>query len=268
MLEHALQNKNHIPEDGCQSAVPFDEIVRREWRWTNEFACKWLVRLTRLAMVLVPGAAACYAFIWALAEKQVHDSVEDLPVKYVGLVLGCPAKVGTDDNAYFVARVKAAQALLNAGKVQFLLVSGHPDRDGCNEPLEMKAALVARGVPAEKVYCDFGGGRTLDSVVRARKVFGQRDMTIVSHGPHNERALYIARRRGLPDSVALNASTENLAPEWIIHSYLKEVVARVLMLIELEAENKQPDYPGEKMNIGPHWPPQDLSTLQQEPGKL
>lgn len=264
MLQDALQNEDQLPEDGCQSAVPFDEIVRREWRWTKEFVWKCLVRLTRFTLFLMPGVAACYAFIWALAEKQVHDSVEDVPVKYVGLVLGCPAKVGTDDNAFFVARVEAAQALVDAGKVQFLLVSGSPDRDGCNEPLAMKAALVARGVPAEKVYCDFGGGRTLDSVVRARKVFGQRDMTIVSHGPHNERALYMARRRGLPDSVALNAPTENLAPEWIVLSYLKEAVARVLMLIELEAENKQPDYPGEQVNIGPHWPPQDISTLQQQ----
>jgi SanA protein len=265
MVQHALQNGDPIPEDDCDSPISFNEIVRREWRWADEFVRKWLVRLMRLAMFLIPGAVACYAFVGALAEKQVHDSVNDLPVKYVGLVLGCPEKVGTGDNAFFVARVEAAKALLEAGKVQFLLVSGDPDRDGCNEPLAMKTALVARGVPADKVYCDFGGGRTLDSVVRARKVFGQRDMTIVSHGPHNERALYIARRRGLPDSVALNSSTENLAPEWRFRSYLKEAVARVLMLIEIEAENKQPDYPGEKVNIGPHWPPPQYSATIGEP---
>ncbi len=262
MFQHALQNEDQIPEDVCNSAVSLREVVRREWRWADEFTRRWLVRLLKLAMFLIPGLVACYALVWALAEKQVYDSVNDVPVKYVGLVLGCPEKVGTEDNAFFVERVKSAQALLEAGKVQFLLVSGDPDRDGCNEPLAMKAALVAGGVPADRVYCDFGGGRTLDSVVRARKVFGQRDMTIVSHGLHNERALYMARRRGLPDSVALNTPTDNLAPGWKVGSYVKEAVARVLMLIELEAENKQSDYPGEKVNIGPHWPPQDPGTQQ------
>lgn len=236
------------------------ELIQREWTWMRSFVCGWVGRLIILTFWMTPPLALVYAFVWALSHGQIYSSVEDVPVRYVGLVPGCAEKVGDQDNAYFLARVAAAQRLLEAGKVQFLIVSGHPDRDGCNEPLAMKAALVARGVPADRVYCDFGGGRTLDSVDRVRHVFGQRDMTIISQEFHNQRAVYIARRRGLPDAVAFNA--QDVAGPWVIQSRIKEVLARVLAVWDVEVSKVQPSSSGEKMNVGPHWRPSDASAPQ------
>jgi len=49
----------------------------------------------------------------------------------------------------------------------------------------MKRELVRRGVPEQRIYCDYAGLRTLDSVVRAKEVFGQQHVTIVSQESHN-----------------------------------------------------------------------------------
>ncbi len=68
----------------------------------------------------------------------------------------------------------------------------------------MKNALVAQGVPENKIFLDYAGFRTFDSVIRMNKIFGQTDFTIISQRFHNERAVYIANRLGL-NAVAFNA---------------------------------------------------------------
>jgi SanA protein len=63
----------------------------------------------------------------------------------------------------------------------------------------MRDALIAAGVPAQRIYRDYAGFRTLDSVLRARQVFGQDRVIVVSQRFHLERALFLAERRGLDD---------------------------------------------------------------------
>ena len=61
------------------------------------------------------------------------------------------------------------------------------------------------GVPALYISCDFAGRRTLDSVIRAKDIFGQIRFIIVSQRYHCERALYLAQQFGC-DAVAYSAS--------------------------------------------------------------
>ena len=51
---------------------------------------------------------------------------------------------------------------------------------------------MQKGVPEKSIYLDYAGFRTLDSVVRAKEVFGQTRLTIISQRFHNERAIYLA----------------------------------------------------------------------------
>lgn len=248
-------------QDDGEAGVPpvhkltLSQRLKLELAWLDEFLKKWLIRLMIIATHLLLIAGGCYGIVWALSHKQIYDSVDEIPVRYVGLVLGCVKKVGPYDNVFFNARVDAAVKLLQAGKVQFLLVSGDNHRNGYNEPQDMKDALIAKGVPADRIYCDYAGFRTLDSVVRARRIFGQRDMTIISQKFHNERALYMARRLGLPDSVAYNA--EDADPEWMFKMYFREIGARFMAVLDVEMFNTEPKFLGEKVNIGPKWPPVD-----------
>jgi SanA protein len=119
----------------------------------------------------------------------------------VALVLGA-APIGPEGgpNRYFEYRLDAAAALWRAGKVRYLLVSGERRPPDYDEPTAMRAGLLARGVPAGAIYRDFGGVRTNDSVLRARDVFGQRRIVVVSQRFHLSRAIFLAHEAGLEAS--------------------------------------------------------------------
>ncbi len=127
------------------------------------------------------------------AEERSFDEVARLPEVAVALVLGT-APIGPEGgpNVYFVRRLDAAAALWKAGKVRYFIVSGSTD-----EPAAMRAGLVERGVPAAAIYSDPMGDRTWDSVLRARDVFGQTRLVIVSQRFHLSRALFLARHAGI-----------------------------------------------------------------------
>lgn len=116
------------------------------------------------------------------------------------MVLGTAPVLPPDGrkNVDFLARLDSAAALWKAGRVKYLLVSGngtHPGR--WDETSIMRAGLIDRGIPAEAIYRDGWGLRTWDSVVRARDIFGQKRLLIVSQRSHAARALYLAHSLGI-----------------------------------------------------------------------
>lgn len=157
------------------------------------------VTLRVVAVVLVVGLLAWYAErrLDRAAEAKSFTDVDKVPTVDVALVLGT-APIGPEGgpNRYFVYRLDAAAALYKAGKVKYVIVSG--TREGrYDEPTAMRAGLIERGVPAEAIYRDFGGTRTLDSVVRARQIYGQTRLVIVSQRFHLSRALFLAAHEGI-----------------------------------------------------------------------
>ncbi len=131
------------------------------------------------------------------AEAKTFSDVARVPAVDVALVLGT-APIGPEGgpNRYFVYRLDAAAALYKAGKAKYLIASGARDGD-YDEPTAMRAGLIERGVPAEAIYRDFGGYRTLDSVARARLIYGQTRLVIVSQRFHLGRALFLAAHEGI-----------------------------------------------------------------------
>ncbi len=159
-------------------------------------------RVVFLALALaVAGGAAAVATDRAIhrtTRDRVHRSVAEVPATEVALVLGTSRTVaGGRRNLFFDARIRAAAELFHAGKVDGVLVSGDHSRVDYDEPSAMKEELVRLGVPAGLVTRDHAGLRTLDSVVRARRVFGLSRVVIVSQAFHCERALFLADREGL-----------------------------------------------------------------------
>ena len=55
----------------------------------------------------------------------------------------------------------------------------------------MKKDLVQLGVPENKIFCDYAGLSTLDSVVRARQIFNENKFTVVSQDFHVRRAIHL-----------------------------------------------------------------------------
>lgn len=210
------------------------------------------------AIPAVVVAAIYFSVVW-MAHGRCYSSINKVPQKQLGLVLGCARKIGSYDNSFFYARVKAAAKLYHAGKVQFLLVSGDNHRNGYDEPTDMKNALIKKGVPADHIYCDYAGLRTLDSIIRTQRVFGQQDFIIISQRFHNERALYIARRSGMKDVVAFNA--EDATGDFTAKMYLREIPARIKAVLDVEVLCTKPRFLGKKVLIGPNTPPLDAQPV-------
>jgi SanA protein len=170
-----------------------------------------------------------------------------IPHNRVGLVLGTSAnRRDGKPNPYFMYRMQAAADLFRQQKVDFLILSGDNSSRFYNEPAMMKACLARMGIPENRIYLDYAGLRTLDSVVRCQKIFGQSRFTIISQAFHNQRAIFIARHFGI-DAVGYNA--QDVEGSGGLKTELREVFARVKVFLDLYLLNKQPKYLGEKIEI-------------------
>ncbi|MDR0334106.1 MAG: YdcF family protein [Dysgonamonadaceae bacterium] len=199
-----------------------------------------------LALVVVGMIVICNAIINKTTEKQVYSDVNLIPHNKVGVVLGTSKYLSSGRlNLYFVYRIDAAVELYRAGKVDFLVVSGDNSRKDYNEPLDMKNELVRRGIPENKIYLDYAGFRTLDSIVRMNKIFGQHSFTIISQEFHNQRAIYIANRLGL-NTVGFNAQDVDVYNGF--KTKLREKFARVKVFIDFLI-GKKPRFLGEQIEI-------------------
>ncbi|MEZ5978602.1 MAG: ElyC/SanA/YdcF family protein [Planctomycetota bacterium] len=156
---------------------------------------------------------------------RVYDDPAAVPHRRVALVLGTNPLHEGRPNRFYRTRIEAAAELYRAGAVDGILVSGDNGTPDYNEPEQMRDDLVALGVPAEFVTCDYAGFRTLDSVVRAQEVFGLDAFTVVSQPFHAERAVFLARSRGI-DAVGFGAADPALR-SWL-KVRAREVLARTL----------------------------------------
>ncbi len=182
------------------------------------------------------------------ARNRMFHLVESVPRNDIGLVLGTGKFTRQGNpNLHFNQRITAAAALYHAGKVRGLLVSGDNHRAGYDEPTDMRNALVLAGVPASAITRDYAGFRTLDSVVRAKVVFGLSRCTIVSEKFHCPRALWIARQHGL-DAVAF-AAPDLQSRRWTWRVKTREHLARVACALDLYLLRRAPKFsgPGEQI---------------------
>jgi SanA protein len=206
-----------------------------------------LVAVALLFALLVLGGSLCQWVIFAKATGRHHSILSALPHTKVALVLGTGKYVARGrPNLYYTQRITAAANLYKAGKVEYLLVSGDNRKLNYNEPATMRRDLVAAGVPKDKIVCDYAGFRTLDSVVRAKKVFGQDKLIIVSQRFHNERALFLAQASGI-EAVGYDADEDSSTQSAKVA--LRENLARVQAVLDVWVLHTRPKFLGEKVEI-------------------
>lgn len=182
-----------------------------------------------------------------VAKKSIYNEVSSIPKKKVGLLLGTIKILPNGrKNWYFIYRIRAAAELYHEGKIDHFIVSGDNNRRGYNEPEDMKKALIAKGIPSNKIHLDYAGFRTLDSVIRAKEIFEQDDFTIISQRFHNERALYIANYYNIK-AQAFNA--KGIHPRWGYKVLLRESLARVKALLDIYILKTEPKFLGPKNPI-------------------
>ena len=181
----------------------------------------------------------------------LYDSVESLPYNDIAMLLGTSRTDHNVPSDYFTYRIEAAVKLYKKGKIRYLLISGVDDPEtSYDEIADMGRALHKRGIPDSVILSDKSGNRTLDSIIRAKELFGLKKFTIISQEIQNVRAQYIARDYGL-DTVAFNA----MAPDLFISRWeveLHEGLAKIKMLLDLYILKTRPEV-SDKTGI--HVPP-------------
>jgi len=184
----------------------------------------------------------------ASAKGQHSAKVEEVPQKKVALILGCSPRTRSGlRNLYFEHRMEAAAVLWEHDKVEYFLVSGDNFHNSYNEPRYMLQSLIALGIPEDRIVLDYAGFRTLDSVIRAKEVFGESDLIVVSQAFHNKRAIFLAKTKGVQlygfDAKGVAPFTENRA-------FSRESLARAKALLDVSILNTQPRFLGESISIG------------------
>ena len=211
---------------------------------------KWLKYLALFGLLLFLFGVGLIIYanvtaVWASYGK-IYDDVKDLPPTKVGLVFGTTDRFKGHENRYFRYRMDAAVEVWKSGKIQTLIVSGDNRSKYYNEPEKMKAALIEEGVPASRIVCDYAGLRTLDSVVRAKKIFGADKILVISQRFQNQRAIYLAQANGI-DASGFNAEDVELQAGY--KTKIREVGARVKMWLDVNFLDTAPTHLGEKVEL-------------------
>ncbi|WP_286812889.1 MULTISPECIES: SanA/YdcF family protein [unclassified Maribacter] len=188
----------------------------------------------------------CNIIISNTADGKTFTDISSTPKNRVGLVLGTSNKLTNGSpNPYYTYRINATKALYNAGKIEFILVSGDNGSIYYNEPDTFKKDLIKAGIPERAIFLDYAGFRTLDSMFRAKFIFGLNNVTVISQKFHNERAIYIAKQKGL-NAIGFNA--QDVSTSQGIKVQLREYLARVKVFIDMLL-NTQPKFYGTTIEI-------------------
>jgi SanA protein len=195
-----------------------------------------------IAISCLAVATGCNAWLLVSSRERIFRAGSHIEPRGVGLVLGTSPTVGRLKNAFFEGRMDSAAQLWRDGKVRHLLVSGDNSRREYDEPTAMRDALVARGVPVSAITLDYAGFRTLDSLVRARKVFGVRELVVVTDDWHQPRALFLARAAGLD---AVGISSEDVPWRISVRTRVREWASRVKAVADVYVLGTRPKFLGE-----------------------
>lgn len=211
---------------------------------------KLIKNIFKFFLLLIVAGIIFIAFANYNIKKQsdpyVSGRITDIPESKTALLLGTSKTLNSGlPNAYFYNRIQAAIDLYKSGKIQYIIVSGDNSRKDYNEPEDMQLALMKYGIPKDKIILDHAGFRTLDSVVRAKDIFGQTKLVIISQKFHNERAVFLARKNGI-EAYGYNAN--DVSKYAGLKTNMREYLAKAKVYWDL-LFGVEPKFGGEKIVI-------------------
>lgn len=208
-------------------------------RWLKQFIKwgSWVAVLSLGLMVFIDIGTGYFV------QERIYTRLTDLPYRENVIVLGTAKFYANGSpNLYYKYRLEAAKYLYYRGKASKIWLSGDNKTPYYNEPRVMTRDLEKMGIPSEVLYQDYAGYNTLDSIVRAKQVYQLEPFTIISQQFHCERALLIAKFKGI-DAICYVAKY----PESHYRVRIREFFARTVMLINLlfwgEASSLEPSFP-------------------------
>ncbi|WP_423823227.1 ElyC/SanA/YdcF family protein [Salinisphaera sp. SPP-AMP-43] len=199
-----------------------------------------------LGTLLLLGIAA-NAWVLGSTRDLIFDDTARMPVYDFAVVLGTSPYTHTGNpNALFTNRIKAAARLYHRGRVRHILVSGANPSQAYNEPRKMYQALRRHEVPDAAITLDYAGFRTLDSIVRAERIFDLQAFVIVSQRYHEYRALFLARHEGI-EAIGYTWPGEDRRQP--LRTEAREYLARIKAVLDLYILDTRPRFLGPQRPI-------------------
>lgn len=219
---------------------------------------KKIIGITLLVIaILIFTPIGFYKLVENKTADKLYNDVNSIPYNEVGMVLGTnPNTKKGNGNPYFYNRVDAVEKLYKAGKIKFILISGDNKTKDYSEPDAMRQILIERGIPKDVIYIDYAGFRTLDSVVRAKNIFGQTKMTVISQKFHNERSIVLGEWQEM-DLIGFNAKDVEVKRSKY-KTLIREGGARVKLYLDMLI-GKEPHFGGNPIKIAVGHPQTDLN---------
>ena len=200
---------------------------------------RWRHRLLLVLRIVTLVAAILHLHVLYSASGHVHD-LATAPEMPIILVLGASVRPDQQPSDMLRDRLITAAELYRMGRGKKVLVSGDHSSPDYDEVSVMARVLEEQGVAPEDIFLDHAGFRTLDSMYRARKVFGVERALVVSNPFHVARAVFLGRSVGL-DVEGVEA--EALRPYSLntrIEHHGREILARLWAWLDVYALDTQP----------------------------
>lgn len=193
-------------------------------------AKRWVKVASAALAASVLATLAPSAWMQATARSATFPTAETAPPRTIAIVPGAGVWADGTPSHILEDRLRCAETAYREGRVQGVLVTGDHGTTSYDETGTMARWLVARGMPKADVIEDHAGFRTMDSMHRARAVFGVRDAIVCTQAFHLPRALFLARSFGI-DAVGVVADRRPYrAAAW---SLVREAIARPVALVEV-----------------------------------
>jgi SanA protein len=224
-----------------------------DWRIAAMANSKAMPRLTKFLLwcilLVIAVTGACNWWLLQANAGAIHGHPALVTATDVALVLGTAPRLSSGPNRFFEARMNTAAQLWRERKAFHFLVSGDHGQRSYDEVTAMRDALISRGIPADAITLDHAGFRTLDSMARARQIFGVQRMIVVSDDWHLPRAIFLARAEGIEaegacfESVPWQVSAKTRTREWF---------SRVKAVVDVYVLRTKPKFLGEHVELNIH----------------
>lgn len=195
---------------------------------------RWMVRIACNIVVTCVELIAFAYILNILVGSQSILPIEQIEGKHEVVLLGTSKYLNgtTNINKYYQERINATLELYKAGKIDKIIISGDHKGKEYSEPLDMKRDLITAGVNSNIIELDFSGYRTFDSILKLKTKDG-RPFIFVSQQFHLERALYIAKSKGI------NALGYSAKGSMTIKMIRRELFAKTRVLLDVYIFNTQ-----------------------------
>ncbi|MCX6789689.1 MAG: YdcF family protein [Candidatus Gribaldobacteria bacterium] len=158
---------------------------------------KSVIFLDVMAIALFIAIILINLNVVSISQPYIFTDIEKLPNLQTVLVLGASVHRDQTLSDMLKDRADTAIELYRAGKVKNFLVSGDNRQKNYNETAAIEKYLLGQGIPQDKIFLDYAGFDTYDSLYRARDVFQAEKLVVATQNFHLPRAVYLGRQLGM-----------------------------------------------------------------------